>query len=50
MLGFLKQYLSDAQIAKFQGEPELLEEELVAKFFGGSNEHIAFYASRDLFA
>ena len=50
MLGFLKQYLSDAQIAKFQGEPELLEEELIAKFFGGSNEHIAFYASRDLFA
>lgn len=50
MLGFLKQYLSDAQIAKFQSEPELLEEELVAKFFGGSNEHIAFYASRDLFA
>ena len=50
MLGFLKQYLSDAQIAKFQGEPELLEEELVAKFFSGSNEHIAFYASPDLFA
>ena len=50
MLGFLKQYLSDAQIAKLTGEPELLEQELVAKFFGGSNEHIAFYAARDLFA
>ena len=24
MLGFLKQHLSDAQIAKFIGEPELL--------------------------
>ena len=50
MLGFLKQHLSEAQIAKLIGEPELLEQELVAKFFGGSNEHIAFYASPDLFA
>ena len=50
MLGFLKQYLSDAQIAKLMGQPELLEQELVSKFFGGSNEHIAFYASTDLFA
>ena len=50
MLGFLKQYLSDAQIAKLIGEPALLEQELVSQFFGGSDEHIAFYASRDLFA
>lgn len=50
MLGFLKQHLSDAQIAKLIGAPELLEQELVSKFFGGSNEHIAFYASPDLFA
>lgn len=50
MLGFLKQHLSDAQIAKLMGAPELLEQELVAKFFGGSNEHISFYASADLFA
>ncbi len=50
MLGFLKQYLSDAQIAKLIGEPELLEQELVSQFFGGSDDHIAFYASRDLFA
>lgn len=50
MLGFLKQHLSDAQIAKLIGAPELLEEELVAKFFGGRYEHIAFYASADLFA
>ena len=32
------------------GEPELLEEELVRKFFGGSGEYIAFRAARDLFA
>ena len=50
MLGFLKQHLSDAQIAKLIGAPELLEQELVAKFFGGRYEHIAFYASADLFA
>ena len=50
MLGFLKQHLSEAQIAKLIGEPELLEQELVSKFFGGSDEHIAFYASPDLFA
>lgn len=50
MPGFLKQYLSDTQIAKLIGEPALLEQELVSKFFGGSDEHIAFYASRDLFA
>lgn len=50
MLGFLKQYLSDAQIAKLIGEPELLEQELVTYFFGGTFEHIAFYAAPDLFA
>lgn len=50
MLGFLKQYLSDAQIAKLIGEPALLEPELFSQFFGGSDDHIAFYASRDLFA
>ena len=50
MLGFLKQHLSDAQIAKIIGEPELLEQELVTHFFGDSREHIAFRASRDLFA
>ena len=50
MLGFLKQHLSDAQIAKINGEPELLEQELVTYFFGGTSEHIAFYAARDLFA
>ena len=50
MLGFLKQHLSDAQIAKLIGEPELLEQELVTYFFGGTSEHIAFYAAPDLFA
>lgn len=50
MLGFLKQHLYDAQIAKINGEPELLEQELVNFFFGGRNEHIAFRAARDLFA
>lgn len=50
MMGFLKQHLSDAQIAKIIGEPELLEQELVTHFFGDSREHIAFRASRDLFA
>ena len=50
MLGFLKQHLSDAQIAKINGEPKLLEQELVTYFIGGRNEHISFYAARDLFA
>ena len=50
MLGCLKKHLSDAQIAKLIGEPELLEQELVNFFFGGRNEHIAFRAARDLFA
>lgn len=50
MLGFLKQHLSDAQIAKIIGEPKLLEQELVTYFFGDSYEHIAFRAARDLFA
>ena len=50
MLGFLKQHLSDAQIAKIIGEPALLEQELVTYFFGDSYEHIAFRAARDLFA
>ena len=50
MLGFLKQHLSDAQIAKINGEPALLEQELVTYFFGDSYEHIAFRAARDLFA
>lgn len=50
MLGFLKQHLSDAQIAKLIGEPKLLEQELVTYFIGGRNEHISFYAARDLFA
>ena len=50
MLGFLKQHLSDAQIAKISGEPALLEQELVTYFFGDSYEHIAFRAARDLFA
>lgn len=50
MLGCLKKHLSDAQIAKLIGEPELLEEELVTHFFGDNREHIAFRASRDLFA
>lgn len=50
MLGCLKQHLSDAQIAKINGEPALLEQELVTYFFGDSYEHIAFRAARDLFA
>ena len=50
MLGCLKKHLSDAQIAKINGEPALLEQELVNYFFGGRNEHIAFRAARDLFA
>lgn len=50
MMGFLKQHLSDAQIAKINGEPALLEQELVTYFFGDSYEHIAFRAARDLFA
>ena len=50
MLGFLKQHLSDAQIAKINGEPKLLEQELVTYFFGGTFEHISFYAAPDLFA
>lgn len=50
LLGCLKKHLSDAQIAKLIGEPELLEQELVNYFFGGRNEHIAFRAARDLFA
>ena len=50
MMGFLKQHLSDAQIAKINGEPKLLEQELVTYFFGDSYEHIAFRAARDLFA
>lgn len=50
MLGFLKQHLSDAQIAKIIGEPALLEQELVTYFFGDGYEHIAFRAARDLFA
>lgn len=50
MMGFLKQHLSDAQIAKIIGEPALLEQELVTYFFGDSYEHIAFRAARDLFA
>ena len=50
MLGFLKQHLSDAQIAKINGEPALLEQELVTYFFGGTFEHISFYAAPDLFA
>ena len=50
MLGCLKKHLSDAQIAKINGEPALLEQELVTYFFGDSREHIAFRASRDLFA
>ncbi len=49
MLGFLKQHLSDAQIAKINGEPKLLEQELVTYFFGDSYEHIAFRAAKDLF-
>ena len=47
MMGFLKQHLSDAKI---NGEPALLEQELVTYFFGDSYEHIAFRAARDLFA
>ena len=50
MLGFLQQHLSDAQIAKINGEPKLLEQELVTYFFGGTSEHISFYAAPDLFA
>lgn len=49
MMGFLKQHLSDAQIAKISGEPKLLEQELVTYFFGDSYEHIAFRAAKDLF-
>lgn len=50
MLGCLKKHLSDAQIAKINGEPALLEQELVTYFFGDGYEHIAFRAARDLFA
>lgn len=50
MLECLKNYLSAEQIAKFLGEPELLEEASVARFFGDSLEHIAFRAQKDLFA
>lgn len=49
MLAFLKKHLSDAQIAKMIGEPELLEEELVTRFFADNREHIAFRAEKDLF-
>lgn len=50
MLGCLKKHLSEAQLGRLIGEPELLERELVTYFFGDSREHIAFRASRDLFA
>lgn len=50
MLGCLKKHLSEAQLGRLIGEPELLERELVTHFFGDSREHIAFRASRDLFA
>ena len=32
-----------------EAEQELLEQELVTYFIGGRNEHISFYAARDLF-
>ena len=50
MLGCLKKHLSKAQLGRLIGEPELLEQELVNYFFGDSREHIAFRASRNLFA
>ena len=50
MLGCLKNHLTAEQIAKFIGEPKLLEEALVARFFGDNLEHIAFRAAKDLFA
>ena len=50
MLGCLKNHLSAEKIAKFIGEPELLEEESVARFFSDNQEHIAFRAAKDLFA
>ena len=50
MRGCLKNYLTAEQLAKLLGEPELLEEASVARFFGDSLEHIAFRAQKDLFA
>ena len=49
MMGYLKQYLSAAQIAKFIGEPELLDADEIAQFFKDNRAHIAFYAAKDLF-
>lgn len=49
MMGYLKQYLSADQIAKFIGQPELLDADEIAQFFKDNKAHIAFYAAKDLF-
>lgn len=50
MKAFLAKYFTPEQIEKLLGDPELLSDELVAKYFGGNIEHISFRAAKDLFA
>ena len=50
MKAFLAKYFTAEQLEMLLGDPELLSDELVAKYFGGSLEHICFRAAKDIFA
>lgn len=49
MMAFLAKFFTPEQLKLLMGDPELLSEELVAQFFGGDMEHIAFRATKDIF-
>ena len=50
MKAFLAKYFTAEQLEMLLGDPELLSDELVAKYFGGNLEHICFRAAKDIFA
>ena len=47
MRAFLARYFTTEQLEDLLGDPELLSEELVARFFGGDGAHISFRVSMD---
>ena len=50
MKAFLAKYFTAEQLEMLLGDPELLSDELVAKYFGGNLEHICFRAAKNIFA
>lgn len=49
MRAFLARYFTTEQLEDLLGDPELLSEELVARFFGGDGAHISFRVLMDFF-